>query len=144
MHSSLTQTDAFRFFRFGFFDADSEIARAIANSILCASTFAFPTVSESPKACILFQITKASLGLDTPVHPQQDPLFAGDPLQILFPVLVEFLGNIQVLRPVFERDFAVVSFDTFFFAGTSAAVFATVNRCFSLISCLCFFPSLSY
>ena len=29
--------------------------------------------------------------------------------------------------------------DTFFFVGTSAAVFTTVNGRFSLISCLCFF-----
>ena len=40
----------------------------------------FSTVSESSEACILFQITKASLGLDTPVHPQQNPLFTGNPL----------------------------------------------------------------
>lgn len=94
----------------------------------------FSTVSESSEACILFQITKASLGLDTPVHPQQNPLFTGNPLQVFLPVLIELPGNIQIFRPVFERNLTVVPFDTFFFVGTSAAVFTTVNGRFSLIS----------
>ena len=99
----------------------------------------FSTVSESSEACILFQITKASLGLDTPVHPQHNPLLTGNPLQVFLTVLVELPGNIQIFRPVFERNFTVVPFDTFFFLGTSIAVFTTVNGRFSLISCLCLF-----
>lgn len=104
----------------------------------------FSTVSESSEACILFQITKASLGLDTTVHPQHNPLFTGNPLQVFLTVLIELPGNIQIFRSVFEWNFTMVPFDTFFFVGTSAAVFTTVNGRFSLISCLCFFLSLSY
>ena len=109
----------------------------------------FSTVSESSKACILFQISKASLRLDTPVNTQQYPLFTGNPLQVFLPVLVELSGNIQIFHPVFEWNFTVVPFDTFSFVGTSAAVFTTVYGRFPFISCFGFFflytalPSLS-
>ncbi len=99
----------------------------------------FSTVSESSKACILFQISKASLRLDTPVNTQQYPLFTGNPLQVFLPVLVELSGNIQIFHPVFEWNFTVVPFDTFSFVGTSAAVFTTVYGRFPFISCFGFF-----
>ena len=79
----------------------------------------FSTVSESSEACILFQITKASLGLDTPVHPQHNPLFTGNPLQVFLTVLVEFPGNIQIFRPVFERNFGFTSSRDYMGSGAS-------------------------
>ena len=95
----------------------------------------FPSIPESSKAGIFFQVTKTSLGLDTPVHPQQNPFFAGDPLQIFLSVLDKLPGNIQILRPVFKWNFAVVPFDTFFFVWAYAAVFTAVNSRFPFISC---------
>lgn len=100
-----------------------------------------PSVSKSLKSRILFQVSQTSFCLDTPIYPEQDSFLAGNSLQIFFPVLVELLGNIQILRPVFEWDFTVIPFNTLVFEGTFTAVFTTVDCCFSLI--FCFFLSLS-
>ena len=99
----------------------------------------FPSIPKSSETCILFQISKTSLGLDTPVHSQQNPFFASDPLQVILSVLVELPGNIQIFRPVFEWNFTVVPFDTFFFVWASAAVCTAVNSRFPFVSCFGFF-----
>ena len=51
----------------------------------------------------------------------------------------EYENTVYLVKGQLAWGHCLKLFDTFFFAGTSAAVFATVNRCFSLISCLCFF-----
>lgn len=104
----------------------------------------FPSIPKSSETCILFQISKTSLGLDAPVHSQQNPFFASDPLQVILSVLVELPGNIQIFRPVFEWNFTVVPFDTFFFCMGIRCSLHSCKQSFPFRILFWFFLSLSY
>ena len=90
----------------------------------------FSPGKEPAEVHIFFGHGKASLRLDGTVDAEQTAHLGRDALLHFFPLAEEIFVYIERLCPVLERFFAGAFADTFFFAGTTTAVFTAVNGSF--------------
>ena len=88
----------------------------------------FSTGQEPAEVHVLLGHGKGPLGLNGAVDTEQTALLGGDALLHFFPLAEEIFVYIEGFRPVRQRLFAGAFPDTFFFAGTTTAVFTAVNE----------------